>query len=235
MKQPKKNQQKNRLKARVKFLAFYVRYKELRLLLREEKAKGEQIGWGKAQKDRQQTEDELRERHQVFVDNERELADRKLEQRDYAHRKELEQLEEKYLSLLSEKDAAHKVERVKLRMENDTERVELREYHRDRIKHNNQLREDAVKQCDLIRTSYRRSEDYWRNQILKLNDFLSAAMAVVRTVSERYEWLQGNIAKVTVGAEMVEGLQERYKALVKDAHTGAPPLVGNKEFKKKGV
>ena len=224
---------KKSIKSYAQRLAIIVGSRRIRLLLKQARTKGELIGMDRLRREYDDRELDLREQHEAYLGDDRARHQHRMKLYQAMYQEDIKQLKEGFETKLETLKADFDAERQELKGAN---KVEIAGYHdnfKERCDRNDELREDAVKQCDAAKDGARKAEAYWREQIGKINEFLAASVGVVKTLGDRYEFLQNSMSKVQVGKDMIEDLDKAYRNLVKNAHKDAPPILGENNFNNK--
>ena len=204
---------KRTLKKRKKVLS---KFRCTRNLLENARLKGARVGRESQVKETQKIEKSLRSEY-----------DKRLSEERVAKKKALDALRvESGVEVSGLKDD-HKKKFEELKSEHTKEILTYKKQYEDRMKRNNKLKEESLAEALVMKETAKKSEQFWRNEIYKINEFQMKAMAAVRTISDRYEFLQASMSKVQVGKDMVTDLKESYNKLINNANKNAPLLDGS--------
>lgn len=202
--------------------------KRVRLLIKQALMQGFEKGWNKASDILSQRIESLQKEHI-----------HELESISILYKNNLDIIKGDYNKSLDKirKDFVEEIERLRNEFEGDREsersdyQNEMSAYHKqylERCNRNDSIRNEAIKQAESIKESALEAEKYWRSQIIQLNDFIAKTVSTVRTISDRYEYMQSSICKVTVGKDMIDELNGSFQKLIKDVDKNAPLLINTK-------
>lgn len=203
-----------RVKHNLRKFFLYVRFKRIRLLMRESKLKGECIGWERAIRSMLSKERTIIAGHSRDVKDINSRNQNKITLLEAEHWKEIEELRRKHLI-----DKNYLI---------DSHRKEIKEYDKQfevRCKRNDAIRIDAINQADEAKYKSQQAEDYWNKQAIKINDFIAQATGVVGVVSGRFKDAQLRMAEMSTGEDMMKNLSKTLENISKNAHNHSPKMV----------
>lgn len=209
------------------------KYRRIRVLVKHARNQGMLDGMAIAEKDFEIREQKLKKLCEDDLADERKRCVDKIDYNDEQNRKHIKRITEDYEEQINKLKSDFLVKEQELKTANKNEIEDYDKNYKEKCDRNDELRRDAVKQYNTAKDKAIKSENYWREQITKVNEFISAAVGVMRTIGDRYKFLQGSLSKVQVGQDMMDELNKAYQSLVKDANKDSPPLLGDEKFTNK--